>query len=72
MDAADCREYANRCIERANETVVQTEQSRLLRWAQAWLRFAEEIEGDALLRNQIQDVAVLKKAMPRQLMRLNS
>jgi len=72
MDAADCRECANRCVDMANEAVSQTKQLSLLRWAQAWLRLAEEIEGDALLRNQIKDVAVLKRPMRRQPLRLMS
>jgi len=71
MEAADCREYANRCVEMGNEAVTQTVQSRWFKMAQAWLRFAEELEGDALLRNQIKNVAVLKRSM-RQPMRLIS
>jgi len=43
MEAADCREYANRCVEMGNEAVTQTVQSRWFKMAQAWLRFAEEL-----------------------------
>jgi hypothetical protein len=72
VDAADCRECANRCIDMANEAVAETKQLSLLRWAHAWLRLAEDIEDDALLRIQIKDVAVLKRPMRRQTLRLIS
>jgi Holliday junction resolvase-like predicted endonuclease len=61
MDANDCREYSTSCIEMANEAVTNASQTKLLRWAEAWLRLAEEIDNDASLRNQVRAVTAIKR-----------
>jgi hypothetical protein len=61
MDANDCRDYSNRCIEIANEAVTDASQTKFLRWAEAWLNLAEEIDNDAILRNQVRNVIAIER-----------
>ena len=61
MDANDCREYSNRCIEMANEAATDASQTKLLRWGKAWLNLAEEIDNDAILRNQVRAVIAIER-----------
>jgi hypothetical protein len=61
MDANDCREYSNRCIEMANEAVTNASQTKLLWWAEVWLNLAEEIDNDAIMRNQVRAVIAMER-----------
>jgi hypothetical protein len=61
MDANDCREYSNRCIEMANDAATSASQTKLFRRAEAWLNLAEEIDNDAILRNQVRAVIAIER-----------
>src|SRR5215470_10057066 len=56
MDANRCREYARRCIEKANDAP-DKEQSMLFDLAAAWLRLAADLDHNETPRDDVNELS---------------
>lgn len=63
MDASKCREYAQRCIELANDAP-DREQSILFDLAAAWFQLAAELDHDETTLSNVKEINVLRSAKP--------
>jgi len=63
MDASKCREYAQRCIEMANDAP-DKEQSMLFDLAAAWFQLAADLDRDATPRDRVKEINVLRSTKP--------
>jgi len=61
MDANRCREYARRCIEKANDAP-DKEQSMLFDLAAAWLRLAADLDHNETPRDDVNGINVFRQA----------
>ena len=66
MEEKDCREYAKRCIELANNAQENETQSMLLELAQAWTTLADELDKDASLKAAVGAIDISKPSPSRQ------
>jgi hypothetical protein len=56
--AEDCRDYAKRCIEMANNSADEKFQSWLFEMAREWNQHAAELERNAALRAKLRDAPI--------------
>jgi hypothetical protein len=56
--AEDCRDYARRCVDMANNSTDEKFQSRLFEMAREWNKVAAELELNVALRTEFEDVPI--------------
>jgi hypothetical protein len=60
MDSNDCHELSKRCVELANQAPDST-QPTLFELAAAWMRLAEELDGNKAFRDLMKDVEIFPR-----------